>query len=125
MLPEEALVPQGTEQFVFRVRDSRAARVKVETGTRRDGKVEILAGLNKDDVVVTAGQLKLRDGTLVRSPAAATVRRAPLGQSSAGPAGHRDRRPPAAPERPLPALPNRPAPRRVASRAASARATEP
>jgi hypothetical protein len=59
------LVPQGTEQFVFRVLDSRASRVKVETGARRDGKVEILAGLNKNDVVVTAGQLKLRDGTLV------------------------------------------------------------
>ncbi|HZH06477.1 MAG TPA: efflux RND transporter periplasmic adaptor subunit, partial [Lautropia sp.] len=65
VLPEEALVPQGTEQFVFRVLDSRASRVKVETGARRDGKVEILAGLNKNDVVVTAGQLKLRDGTLV------------------------------------------------------------
>ena len=70
VLPEEALVPQGTEQFVFRVVDSRAARVKVETGIRRDGKVEILAGLNKNDVIVTAGQLKLRDGTLVRATGA-------------------------------------------------------
>jgi membrane fusion protein (multidrug efflux system) len=70
MLPEEAVVPQGTERYVFRVTDSRAVRVKVETGARRDGKVEILAGLNKDDVVVTAGQLKLRDGILVRATGA-------------------------------------------------------
>ena len=70
VLPEEALVPQGTDQFVFRVVDSRVTRVKVQTGIRRDGMVEILAGLNKDDVVVTAGQLKLRDGTLVRATGA-------------------------------------------------------
>lgn len=70
VLPEEALMPQGTEQYVFRIVDSRAARVKVETGQRRSGKVEILAGLAKDDVVVTAGQLKLRDGTPVRVPGA-------------------------------------------------------
>ena len=71
VLPEEALVPQGTEQFVFRVQDSRASRVKIETGARRDGKVEVLGGLNKNDVVVTAGQLKLRDGTLVQVAAGA------------------------------------------------------
>ena len=67
VLPEEALVPQGTDQFVFRIEASKAVRVKVETGQRRDGKVEILSGLKKDDLVVTAGQLKLRDGTLVRN----------------------------------------------------------
>ena len=44
VVPEEALVPQGTEQYVFRVVDGKVARVKVETGQRRDGKVEIVAG---------------------------------------------------------------------------------
>lgn len=66
VLPEEALVPQGTEQFVFRVIDGKVTRVKVETGQRRDGKVEIVNGINKGDVIVTAGQLKLRDGVSVR-----------------------------------------------------------
>jgi membrane fusion protein (multidrug efflux system) len=70
VLPEEALVPQGSEQFVFRVVNGTAARVKVETGQRRDGKVEILNGVAKDDVIVTAGQLKLRDGTAVRAASA-------------------------------------------------------
>ena len=46
VVPEQALVPQGNEQFVFRVVDGKAARVKVEIGQRRDGKVEILAGLD-------------------------------------------------------------------------------
>ena len=67
VLPEEALVPQGSDQFVYRVDGSKAVRVKVETGQRRDGKVEILGGLGKGDVVVTAGQIKLRDGTPVRT----------------------------------------------------------
>jgi membrane fusion protein, multidrug efflux system len=66
VLPEEALVPQGTEQFVFRVNDGKVTRVKVETGQRRDGKVEIVTGVKKDDMIVTAGQLKLRDGTAVQ-----------------------------------------------------------
>lgn len=67
VVPEEALIPQGTEQYVFRVVDSRAERVKVTTGQRRDGKVEIVAGLDRNDIVVVAGQLKLRDGLLVRA----------------------------------------------------------
>lgn len=66
VLPEEALVPQGTEQYLFRVIDGKAARVKVETGQRRDGKVEIVAGVEQGDVVVSAGQSRLRDGATVR-----------------------------------------------------------
>ncbi len=66
VVPEQALVPQGTEQFVFKVVDGKAQRVKVDIGQRRDAKVEIVQGLAAEDVVVTAGQLKLRDGTPVR-----------------------------------------------------------
>jgi membrane fusion protein (multidrug efflux system) len=71
VIPEQALVPQGNEQYVFKVLDGKVSRVKVETGQRRDGKVEIVAGLAKGDEVVTAGQLKLRDGVQVRTAAAA------------------------------------------------------
>jgi membrane fusion protein (multidrug efflux system) len=65
VVPEQALVPQGTEQYVFKILDNKVVRVKVETGQRRDGKVEVIAGLVPGDLIVTAGQLKLRDGTLV------------------------------------------------------------
>ena len=65
VLPEQALVPQGEEQFVFRVVDGKAARTKVELGQRREGKVEVVRGLSPGETVVTAGQLKLRDGTPV------------------------------------------------------------
>ncbi len=62
VLPEQAIVPQGEEQFVFRVVDGKAVRTKVGVGQRRDGQVEIVSGLAAGDLVVSAGQLKLRDG---------------------------------------------------------------
>ena len=64
-IPEQAIVPQGDEQFVFKILDGKAQRVKIEVGQRRDGKVEVLNGLAADDIVVTAGHMKLRDGTPV------------------------------------------------------------
>lgn len=67
MVPEESLVPVGDEQFVFRVTDGKAERVKVRTGLRRGGRVEIREGLAPGDTVVTAGQIKLRDGVPVRA----------------------------------------------------------
>jgi membrane fusion protein (multidrug efflux system) len=65
VLPEQALVPQGDQQFVYRIVDGKAVRTRVDVGQRRDAKVEVLNGVAKDDVVVSAGQLKLRDGAAV------------------------------------------------------------
>ncbi len=65
VVPEQALVPFGSEQFVFRVVDGKAQRGRVEIGQRGDGKVEIRQGVGPDDVIVVAGQLKLRDGVPV------------------------------------------------------------
>jgi membrane fusion protein (multidrug efflux system) len=71
VLPEQALVPQGEEQYVYRVVDGKAARTKVELGQRREGKVEVVKGIAPGDTIVTAGQLKLRDGTPVTLAAVA------------------------------------------------------
>ena len=65
VLPEQAIVPQGDEQYVFKVVDGKAFRTKVAVGQRRDGKVEITGGLATGDMVVSAGQAKLRDGVIV------------------------------------------------------------
>ena len=73
VVPEQAIVPEGDEQYVFRVLDNKAVRTKVETGQRRDAKVEIVKGLSNDDMVVTAGQIKLRDGSPVAVANAATL----------------------------------------------------
>ena len=82
LVPEGALVPFGSDQFVFRVdtqgEASKAARVRVETGVRRDGLVEIRSGLAAGDRVVVAGQLKIRDGAAVK-PLADAASGAPAG----------------------------------------------
>ncbi|WP_018988274.1 efflux RND transporter periplasmic adaptor subunit [Aromatoleum toluclasticum] len=67
VVPEQALVPApGDVQFVYRVVDGKAQRVEVKTGARRGTRVEIVKGVQAGDLVVTAGQLKLRDGAAVR-----------------------------------------------------------
>ena len=66
MVPEESLFPVGEERYVYKVVEDKAVRQKVDIGQRRDGKVEIVSGLRNDDVVVTAGHLKIRDGAPVK-----------------------------------------------------------
>jgi membrane fusion protein (multidrug efflux system) len=65
LVPEQSVVAFGTDQFVFKVVDGKAAQTKVKLGDRRNAEVEIVEGLKPQDVVVTAGQLKIRDGAPV------------------------------------------------------------
>ena len=65
-VPEQSIIPVGDDHYLFKVVDGRAQRFKVEIGQRREGKVEILQGVAVGDMVVTAGQLKLRDGNTVK-----------------------------------------------------------
>ena len=78
VVPEQAIVPQGDEWFVYRVVDGKAQRAKVEIGQRRDGKAEVMKGLRDGDVVVTAGQLKIRDGVPVQVAAVQSAPAAPV-----------------------------------------------
>jgi len=78
VVPEQAIVPQGDEWFVYRVVDGKAQRAKVEIGQRRDGKAEVMKGLRDGDVVVTAGQLKIRDGVPVQVAAVQSAPAAPI-----------------------------------------------
>lgn len=65
LIPEQALWPQGNTQAVYTVIDNKPVLVTVQTGLRRDGMVEIISGLNADDVVVTAGQMKIRPNSSI------------------------------------------------------------
>ena len=76
MLPEQAVVP-GAQPTVFKVVDGKAVATKVGLGVRRAAQVEVVDGLVAGDIVVTAGQLKLRDGAPVR----------PVGEGAAPAAG--------------------------------------
>lgn len=78
VVPEQALVPApGDVQFVYRVVDGKAQRVEVKTGVRRGTRVEIVKGVQAGDVIVTAGQQKLRDGAAVKVVGAGEVPVAP------------------------------------------------
>ncbi|HSQ73468.1 MAG TPA: efflux RND transporter periplasmic adaptor subunit [Rubrivivax sp.] len=64
LVPEEALVPLGAKQFVFKVVDGPegqkvSQRLEAKIGLRLPGKVEIVEGLQAGDLVATAGQTRL------------------------------------------------------------------
>ena len=69
-LPRTAIsfYPYGDSVFVIKAQgeDLVVARRQVTTGRIRDGRIEILAGLEAGDQVVSAGQLKLRSDQRVR-----------------------------------------------------------
>ena len=65
VVPEESLFPLGDDKYVYKVVDGKAMRQKIEIGQRREGRVEIVNGLAPEDVVVTAGVIKLREGAPV------------------------------------------------------------
>ncbi len=81
IVPEQAIWPQGQDNFVYRVVDGKAALTKIQIGNRQPGRVEIIEGLNATDTVVTEGQIKLRDGAPVMVMAAPAAE--PAGQGSA------------------------------------------
>lgn len=66
MVPEEALLAQGGEQFVFVIRDEKATRTRVTIGQRLPGLAQVVNGLRADDQVAITGLQQLRDGSRVR-----------------------------------------------------------
>jgi membrane fusion protein, multidrug efflux system len=66
MVPEQALVPEQGDVFVFVVADGVAEKRRVRIGQRRVGDVQIVEGLAEGELVVTEGTQKLRDGAAVR-----------------------------------------------------------
>jgi membrane fusion protein (multidrug efflux system) len=78
LVPEPALVTDRSGTYVWRVgAEQRAERVPVQTGLRKDGRVEVTLGLRPGDVVVAAGTHKVFEGVRVSDAA-----RPPTGQAS-------------------------------------------
>jgi membrane fusion protein (multidrug efflux system) len=73
LIPEQALVPEQGDVFVFVIKDGIAEKRLVHTGQRRVGEVQVVQGLAAGESVVTEGTQKLRNGVRVKllEPAAA------------------------------------------------------
>ena len=67
VIPEQAIWPIGQDKTVYVVVDGKAQQRVVRLGDRKPGAVEITAGLEAGEIIVTAGQMKLYDGIAVRS----------------------------------------------------------
>ena len=65
VVPEEAIVRRGNQQFVFRILKGSAILTPVKLGLRETGRVEVVEGLSVGDTLVTAGHAKLREGSRV------------------------------------------------------------
>lgn len=65
-VPEETLLPERGDVYVYVVNDGKVTKRKIRTGQRRVGAVQVLEGLRAGELVVSEGTQKLRDGTAVR-----------------------------------------------------------
>lgn len=67
LIPERALVPERSVQYVFVVDDNQIAEKRtVQIGRRRPGEVEIISGLSAGEKVIVDGTQKARDGKAVK-----------------------------------------------------------
>lgn len=65
VIPESAIVPEGQNHFVWQLDEADSNRVswqEVEIGSRREGEVEIISGLDGGDLVVAHGTERVREG---------------------------------------------------------------
>lgn len=84
MVPEDAIVPRGDQHFVYRVVDGKAVLSEVVLGKRESHRVQIVEGVEAGELVITAGQMKLRDGVAVGIAQGATFA---SGEADSGIAG--------------------------------------
>lgn len=68
LIPSESLVPTIDGQEIFKIVKGKAVSVPIEIGQRTADAVQVLQGVSANDMVVTAGQEKLKDGMSVKLP---------------------------------------------------------
>lgn len=66
VVPEEAIIFQAAETYVFAVVDGKAERITVTTGQRRDGYVAIVDGLDPGQPIIVRGLHRVRNGGPVK-----------------------------------------------------------
>lgn len=67
LIPQQSLMPAITGDSVYKIIDGdKSIKVPVTVGNSESGMVEVIKGLAQGDVVVTAGQQHLKDGSVVK-----------------------------------------------------------
>jgi RND family efflux transporter MFP subunit len=66
VVPRDAVLRDGTGDYIFQVIGSKAERVPVKTGIETDKFTEIIGGIDPKHQTVTVGNYELRDGMAVR-----------------------------------------------------------
>ncbi|MEM6589361.1 MAG: efflux RND transporter periplasmic adaptor subunit [Pseudomonadota bacterium] len=66
VVPEEAIVFQAAETYVFLADEGKANRLRVSTGQRRGGVVAITQGLEEGAEVIISGLTRVTDGKAIR-----------------------------------------------------------
>ena len=66
VIPTEAILTSGQDQYVFVVEDGTARQVPVQTGLTGSGVTEVTEGLEDGQQLVIVGQEYLTDGDAVR-----------------------------------------------------------
>ena len=65
-VPEEALLIQGDDKYIYKINNNEISQTKVAIGRRNFGKVEILSGLNENDLILAEGTNKVRPKSKVK-----------------------------------------------------------
>lgn len=65
VVPERALFPRGSQQFVYIAGDGRAQLREVRVGQRAGGRAEILTGLRAGESLIVSGIQQINDGAPV------------------------------------------------------------
>lgn len=66
LVSKNAILSEDTETWVFVVNDDTATKKEVKIGYSNSTHVEILSGLNVDDIIVTTGLSSLKDGSKIK-----------------------------------------------------------
>jgi membrane fusion protein (multidrug efflux system) len=87
-VPEEAIIAEADDTFVYLASEQKAVRRSVKLGQRQPGVVEITKGLAAGEKIVVRGSQRLRDGVPIRVVGAEGKTDAPKGKKGASGKGN-------------------------------------
>ena len=68
IIPRDAVIKEDSSSYVFVVKENdMVSRQKIEIGLVEDNSYEVIAGLNDGDLVVTMGNLRLKEGDVIEA----------------------------------------------------------